>query len=71
MLGSLTRNILLIRDLYQVTTSYFCAGFETEEGAVINAAPIIYWMIGKNLEEVCKWISKKKGSIVLVTKDTP
>lgn len=35
--------------LYQVTTSYFCAGFVVENGRVVRCAPILkrnikYWM---------------------------
>jgi len=42
--------------LYQVTTSYLCAGFIVKDGKVVDCAPILkkkisYW------KTVAKWIS--------------
>lgn len=42
--------------LYQVDTGYACAGVVVgTEGAVIDAAPIFRWMIGKQWASVKRW----------------
>lgn len=40
--------------LYQVTTKYFCAGFEVKNGKIINCAPIL-----KKRIEYWKTVSKR------------
>jgi len=53
--------------LYQATTKYFCAGLETDEaGNVVLAAPIIRWMLGKNIQFVEKWLAGKDGTLTKV-----
>lgn len=52
--------------LYQVTTSYMCAGLVVAQGRVVDAAPILGWTRGKAPEVVYAWISKKQGSMVRV-----
>jgi hypothetical protein len=49
--------------LYQATTSYFCAGFLVDKFTIIEAAPIIKWAEGKNLDYFCSWIYKKGGVV--------
>jgi len=42
-------------ELYQVTTSYACAGIVVSNGIVIDSAPIYTWMRGKSLETIKGW----------------
>ena len=38
--------------LYQITSSYFVAGLIVKDDKVIKSAPIIKWMIGRNLKYI-------------------
>lgn len=50
--------------LYRITTSYFCCGLVTDDtGLITDAAPIMYWSIGKKLESVRWWVSGKNGTV--------
>lgn len=52
--------------LFQITTSYACAGIVCNaDGVVIEAAPIFRWMVGKHFRTVERW--KKITSIKRVT----
>jgi hypothetical protein len=55
--------------LYQATTRYFCCGLEAENGCVVNAAPIIRWMVGKPLADVENWLRRKGGKLEKVSED--
>lgn len=47
--------------LVQIRLSYATFGVITEDGVVVEAAPIARWMEGKT-EEVCaQWVRKKGG----------
>jgi hypothetical protein len=36
--------------LYQITSSYFCAGIIVNDGVIVQAAPILKWSIGHTFE---------------------
>lgn len=42
-------------ELYQITTSYSCAGILVRDGVVQYTAPIYRWMRGKPLKVVLQW----------------
>lgn len=45
----------------RVVLDYACYGIEVEGDRVVDAAPIARWMIGKTLDEVTRWITRKGG----------
>ena len=44
-----------------VSLPYATFGIEVDGGRVIDAAPIGYWMIGKDTAYIRQWINKKGG----------
>jgi hypothetical protein len=44
-----------------VSLPYATFGIEVEGGIVVEAAPIGYWMIGKDTQFIREWITKKNG----------
>lgn len=59
--------------LYRCQTNYFCCGITTDEhGIVIEAAPIMKWVIGRHYSYVRSWLLSKSGKIeeVSITVDT-
>jgi hypothetical protein len=55
-----------MKELYQITLSYACAGIIVENDIVKETAPIFHWMKGKNINEVKSWVNKKSGTIIKV-----
>ena len=55
-----------MKELYQITLPYACAGIIIENNIVVKAAPIFNWMKGKNLNEIKRWVNNKKGTIIKV-----
>lgn len=49
--------------LFRITAPYFCAGVEIEDGVVVEAAPILAWMIGKPFTYVKSYCTRKSFSI--------
>jgi hypothetical protein len=47
--------------MIRITTPYFCAGGVVCNGVVIDAAPIIKWMIGKTIADLHRYCERKKG----------
>lgn len=53
--------------LYQITTSYFCAGVEVNSARfVVRAAPILAWAVGKPFYQLQNWCLRKQGRVVKV-----
>ena len=52
--------------LYQISSNYFTAGFITKANKVIEAAPIIKYMIGWPLEKVLNYVTKKRWEYILL-----
>jgi hypothetical protein len=49
---------------YQISLYYGTGGIAADEKGVIHeTAPLFRWMIGKTLDYVTPWISKRKGWI--------
>lgn len=48
--------------LYQLTTSWLCAGLVAAGGRVTRAAPILRWALGKPIKQVWLWAEIKGGS---------
>lgn len=55
--------------LYQATTNYFCAGLLVKNFIITEAAPIIKWAEGKNLDSFSNWLYKKGGKIRKVSEE--
>ena len=51
-------NIMRIVDL-----PYAYYGIIVNGSTIVNAPPIARWMIGKNISEIEKWVTKKGGDI--------
>lgn len=52
--------------LYQVSAPHFTAGIEvdSESGTVVQAAPILKWMIGKKIDlKLLEYFQKKEWDI--------
>lgn len=50
--------------LYWIECTYCCVGIETDKkGTIINAAPIIRWSMGKNIEYILDYL-RDKGSLL-------
>lgn len=57
--------------LVQITSRYFTADIEAQDGKVVDAAPILAYMKGKSLDEVRKYVEFKGwGYEVIVPHDT-
>lgn len=52
--------------LWQVDIRYACFGIVSEDGVVIEAAPIGRWMIGKDIAFVRRWVNGKRGTMIEV-----
>jgi len=50
--------------LWRITTHYMCAGVLVDEkGWIKDAAPILRWSIGKNIDFLERWVvESKKGT---------
>lgn len=55
-----------MKEIYQITLSYACAGIILKDNIVIKTAPIFHWMKGKTLEQVKIWVYNKKGTILKI-----
>jgi hypothetical protein len=54
------KNGLLIR----ITTTYFCCGVIVDENwTVIEAAPIVKWMLGNHLSILKTWLQKRDAFV--------
>ena len=40
----------MIEELYQITSSYYCAGIIIRNNIICKAAPILGWTLGKDIE---------------------
>jgi len=49
--------------LWRVEAPHFCASFDTVDGIVTEAAPIIKWMMGKSYDEVLSYATRKLWTI--------
>ena len=57
-------------NLWWINLPYACAGiFVSKEGIVVQTAPILSWMQGKQFTVVQQWIHRKKGEAVEVGSD--
>jgi hypothetical protein len=54
-------------ELYQITLSYACAGVIIRKGRVVEAAPILAWMVGRTVATVRLWVMKKRGQMKLIS----
>ena len=43
---------------------YATYGIKVENGRITEAAPIARWMVGKPVEEVFDWLTKKRAVLV-------
>jgi hypothetical protein len=55
-----------MRTLYRVVLPYAVFGIEGRGNTVIEAAPIGRWMVGRSLEYISAWLSRKKGKLEVV-----
>lgn len=52
--------------LWQITAPHFCAGLNELDGRVNDAAPIISWTIGRDVEWLCSYCRKKGWTMRIV-----
>lgn len=55
--------------LYQITSSYYCAGLVVRNGYVAEAAPILKWAIGKTSKYVFRYFASKNYDVKFVSKE--
>lgn len=48
---------------YWISVSYFTCGIATDGGKVSIAAPIVRWMIGKDIKFCIDWVNHRGGII--------
>lgn len=48
--------------LWRVDVPHFCAGVRVLNNRVVDAAPILKWAIGKDIEAVRLWAVRKGGT---------
>ena len=53
--------------LYQITSDYFCAGLVSKECKVIKAAPIISYMLNKDISWVRDYINNKNWTLARIS----
>lgn len=56
----------MMTQLIQLKSSYFTAGIVVTDNIVVEAAPIVKWMIGKTWDTCRDWITGKSGSWTIV-----
>lgn len=49
--------------LIQITSPYFCAGIELQDGKVVRQAPILGYMFGWTLDRVKEYCDRKDWEI--------
>jgi hypothetical protein len=49
-----------------VNLPYACYGLEVQDGKIVTAPPIAYWMLGKDKEVVKKWLAAKGAQVVVL-----
>ena len=52
--------------LYQITAPHFCAGLLARNGTISEAAPIIAWMVGWQLDGIERYCGRKGWKIAEV-----
>lgn len=57
-----------MKELYQITLSYACAGIIVDNDTITETAPIFNWMKNKHINEIKKWVINKKGKITKIEK---
>jgi hypothetical protein len=55
--------------LAQITAPHLCAGIILRNDVVVDAAPILRWMIGKSRDFVRSYCARKGWSVVVVTEN--
>ena len=58
--------MIMIHDLYQIMAPHFCAGFVMKEDVVVNAAPIIRYMMGWSYRKVQAYCQKKNWQLTAI-----
>ncbi len=48
---------------YRIVLSYAVFSIDIVDSIVTDTAPIAYWMKGKSIDFVKRWVAEKKGSI--------
>jgi len=49
--------------LIRITAPHYCAGLEVENGWITNAAPILFWSIGRRWDRVRPYFERKRFKI--------
>jgi len=55
--------------LYRVELSYMTIGIEVEDDIITEAPPIARWMVGKGINYIENWVTKKHGKVTRITKE--
>lgn len=53
-----------MRSIKQIDSGYYCAGLIEEKGVVIEAAPIIKWMINKQFNYIKLYCKQRNYKII-------
>lgn len=58
-------------DMIQITAPHFCAGLRVMDGRVIEAAPIVRYMLGWTIQEVSVYVHKKRWDLAILPDAPP
>jgi len=50
----------IVEKIYQISAKYFTAGIVVTDDIVVKAAPILKWMVGKDIAHVKSYCKHKK-----------
>lgn len=53
--------------LYRITAPHFVAGLNTEVGVVVEAAPILKWALGKDIDYLKEYFKRKNWQIEILS----
>lgn len=50
-------------EFYRAELPHYVCGFWVSDGRIVDAAPIMYWAIGRRLVSFEKWVKSRGGSV--------
>lgn len=57
--------------LYQVDANHYVAGLVVDQGRIVQAAPILRWTVGRDMQRVQAYLTKRGHRVDLVQEFSP
>lgn len=57
--------------LYQVDANHYVAGLVVDRGRIVQAAPILRWTVGRDMQRVQAYLTKRGYRVDLVQEFAP